>query len=64
MTNINIIKGIIKIDIDQTVEIEEFHLVVEYSVNKIIEMDENMNRIIGMTIGEEVYLLKEILEVM
>ena len=47
------IREIIKIDIDQRVEIGEFHLVVEYSVDKIIETDWDMNRIIGMILGEE-----------
>ena len=39
MTDIVMIREIIKIGIDQTVEIEEFHLVVEYSVDKITETD-------------------------
>ena len=32
---------------------EEFHLVVEYSVDKITEIDQGMNRIVGMTLGEK-----------
>ena len=39
MTDVIMIREIIKIGIDQTMEIEEFHLVVEYSVDKIIEID-------------------------
>ena len=34
---------------DETAEIEEFHLVVEYGVDKDTEIDKVMNRIIGMT---------------
>ena len=39
---------IIKIGMDQIVEIEEFNLVDK------VEVDQGMNRIIGMIIGEEV----------
>ena len=49
MTDIIIIREIIKIGTDQTAEIEEFHLVIDYSMDKIIETDQGMNRIIGMT---------------
>ena len=42
-----------EIGMDQILEIEEFHLVVEYSVDKIIETDKGMNRIIGITLKEE-----------
>ena len=48
------IREIINIGTDQIVEIDEFHLVVEYIVVKIIETDQDMNRIIGMTLGEEI----------
>ena len=41
----------IKIGIDQTVDIEEYHSLVEYSVDKITETGQGMNRIIGMTRG-------------
>ena len=37
---------------DQIVEIGEFHLVVEFSVDKIIEIDQDMNRIIGMILED------------
>ena len=36
MTDVIIIREIVKIDIDQIVEIEEFHSTVECSVDKII----------------------------
>ena len=39
MTDIIMTREIIKIGIDQTAKIEEFHLVVEYGVEKIIETD-------------------------
>ena len=45
---------IIKIDIDQTVEIGEFHLVVEYNADKAIKIGQGMIRTIGMTLGEEI----------
>ena len=45
---------IIKIDIDQTVEIEEFHLVIEYNVDKTIKIGQGMIRTIGMTLGKEI----------
>ena len=47
------ISEVIKIDIDQIVEIEEFNLVVELSMDKI-EVDQGMNKITGMIIGEEI----------
>ena len=58
------IKEINKISTDQTVEIEEFHLVVEYSMDKIIETDQSTNRITGITLREKFPLLKETLVVM
>ena len=64
MTNIIMIREIIKIGIDQIVEIGEFHLVVEYSEDEIIETDQDMKRIIEMIVGETFPLLEEILEVM
>ena len=45
-------REIIRIDIDQIVEIGEFYLVVEFSVDKILEIDWDMNRIIGMILGQ------------
>ena len=53
MTNIITIREIIKIGIDQVVEIEEFHLVVESSVDKMIEIGQGMNRAIGTPLEEE-----------
>ena len=47
------IRKIIRIGIDQIAEIEEFHLVVEFSVDRAIEIDQDMNRFIGMTLEEE-----------
>ena len=47
------IRGITKIGIHQTVEIEEFHLVVGYSVDKITETDQGMNRITRMILEED-----------
>ena len=43
---------IIKIGIDQIVEIGEFHLVVEYNMGKTIETEQGMTRTTGMTLGE------------
>ena len=44
----------IRIGLDEIVEIEEIPLVVGYSVAKIIETDQAMNRILGMTLGEKI----------
>ena len=46
-------KETIRTGTDQIVVIKEFHLVVEHNVDKIIEIDQGMNRITGMTVGEE-----------
>ena len=54
MTDVIMNRESIGIGLDQLVEIGEFHLVVGYSVGKIIETDQDMNRIIGMTLGEEI----------
>ena len=43
----------IRIDIDQIVVMEESNLVVEFSMDKITEVGQGMNKIIGMTLGEE-----------
>ena len=48
------IKETIRIGIDQIAEIEESNLVVEYSRDKIREVDLGMNKTIGMAIGEEI----------
>ena len=54
MTNIITIKEIIRIGTDQVVEIGEFHLVVEFSVGKNIEIDQDMNKAIGTTFIEKI----------
>ena len=54
MKHVIMIIEIIKIGIDQVVEIEEFYLGVEYSVEKIKETDQGPNRIIGMALGDEI----------
>ena len=54
MTDIIIIREIVTIGIGQMAEIEEFHLVVGYSVDKFIETDQDMNRITGMILEEEI----------
>ena len=54
MTNVIMIKEIIRIGLDQIVEIREF------SMGIITEVDQGMNKTIGMTIGEEI--LEEIQE--
>ena len=43
----------IKIKLDHIAEIGEFHLMV-YSVDKIIETDQDVNRIIEIALGEEI----------
>ena len=45
---------IIKIEIDQMIEIGEFHLVVEYSVDRTIKIGLSMIRTTGKTLGEEI----------
>ena len=50
MTNVITIRKNIRIGIDQVVDIEEFHLVVEFSVVKILEVDQGMNKVIGTTL--------------
>ena len=54
MTNVIMIRDIFRIGIDQVVEIGEFHLLVEFSVDKIIEIDQGMNKAIGMMLEWEV----------
>ena len=49
------IKETIRIGIYQTTLTEEFHLLVEYSVDKITEINQGMNRIIRMTLREEAF---------
>ena len=52
MINIIMIEEIIKIGMDQIVEMEEFSLVVEFSMDKM-EVDLGKNKITGMIIGKE-----------
>ena len=47
------IKEIIKIDIDQIVEIGEYHSVVEYNMDRIIEIVLGIIIAIEMILGEE-----------
>ena len=47
------IKETIKIDIDQIVEIGEYCSVVEYNMDRIIEVVLHIIRAIGMIVGEE-----------
>ena len=47
------VRDIIKIDIVQIVEIEEYHSVVEYSMERITETDEGIIRIIEVILEEE-----------
>ena len=60
MTDVIMTRETIRIGLDQIAKIGEFHFVVGYSVEKTIETDQGMNRIIGMTLREEI--LEEILE--
>ena len=53
MTNIIMIKEIIRIGIDEIMEIEEFSLVVQFSMDKILQVDHGMNKTIGMMLEEE-----------
>ena len=47
------IKGIIKIGTDQKAEIEESNLVEEFNMDRIIVVDQDMDRLIGTTLREE-----------
>ena len=44
----------IRIGIDQIAEIEEYNLAVEFCMDKAIEVDQGMDKIIGMTLGEQI----------
>ena len=57
------IKVIIKIDIDQIVEIEECHLEIQLSMDSIIEEGHNIITITGMTSEEEISEECKIIEV-
>ena len=48
------IKEIMEIGIDHMVEIGDFNLVVEFSMDRTIEVDLGMNKIVGVIIGEEI----------
>ena len=52
MTNVIVTKETIRIDLDQTVGIEEFHLVVGYHVDEITEIDQDISINIEMTLEE------------
>ena len=54
MTDIIMTRETTKIGLDQIAEIAELHVVVGYNVDKIIETDQGMNRIMAMTLGEEI----------
>ena len=41
------IEEVIKIDIDQIAEIGEFNLVAEFSMDRIIEVDQCMDKVMG-----------------
>ena len=44
-------KEVIRIGIDHLAEIE-FNLVVEFSMDRIMEVDQGMDKAVGMTLGE------------
>ena len=48
------VRGIFKIDIGQIVETEEYCSVVEYSMDKITEIDQGTIRIIEVILEEEI----------
>ena len=47
------IKGTIRIGIDQIAEIEVSNLAVKFSTDKSIEVDQGMNKTTGITLEEE-----------
>ena len=47
-------REIIKIDIGQIVEIGEYHLMVEYNINRFTETDQGMIRTIEVISEEEI----------
>ena len=51
-TNIIMIKESIRIGKDQIAKIGEYNLVVELSMDRIIEVVQDMDKVIGMTLGE------------
>ena len=46
--------AIIRIGTGQIVEIEEYNLVAESNMDRIIEVDHGMDKAIGMTLGEKI----------
>ena len=53
-TNVIMIEKIIRISIAEIVEIGEFNLVVEINMDRIIEVDQGMDKVIGIVLGEEI----------
>ena len=47
-------EAIIRRGTGQIVELEEYNLVVEFNMDKIKEVDQGMDKTIGMTLGEEI----------
>ena len=54
MIDVAMIREIIKIGIDQTVKIGEYHSVEEYSTDRIIDIALGIVRIIEMILGEKI----------
>ena len=50
----NMVTGIIKIDIGQIVEIEEYHSVVEYNMDRVTETDQGIIRPVEVILEEEI----------
>ena len=48
------VKGITKIDIGQILEIEKYHSVVEYSMDRLTETDQGIIKTIEVILGEEI----------
>ena len=44
----------IRISKDQIVQIEESNLVAELSMDKITEVGQGMDKVVGMTVGEDI----------
>ena len=54
MIDITMIKEMIKIGIDQAVEIGEYHSVEKYNMDRIIKISLGIIRIIEIILGEEI----------
>ena len=52
MIDVFMTREVIKIDMDQIVEIEGLNSVVEYNMDRIMEADQGMDKIIEMTMEE------------